>query len=197
MSRVAESGSVMDGSRVSSAIHAPRYASWQRYRTGRTVSHRLITALLLTATMLVGLTVAAQQAEATTLWHCNGIPYASVCTRTTGTVTVLDRATGQNVTWGLNTSVGLMYWSWNFTPQLCGTHGDGYVWSVSWKKADGSAHWAVIGDTWLQTGADTEWGPYVVDQYGRMFNPDFQLIPPSGTQGYCNSAYWSFMSGRI
>ena len=152
---------------------------------------------LITAAMLVGLTVAAQQAEATTLWHCSGIPYASVCTRTTGTVTVLDRATGQNVTWGLNTSVGLMYWSWNFTPQLCGTHGDGYVWSVSWKKADGSAHWAVIGDTWLQTGADTEWGPYVVDQYGRTFNPDFQLIPPSGTQGYCNSPYWAFMSGRI
>jgi hypothetical protein len=31
MSRVAESGSVMDGSRVLSAIHAPRYASWQRF----------------------------------------------------------------------------------------------------------------------------------------------------------------------
>ena len=57
---------------------------------------------LITAAMLVGLTVAAQQAEATTLNVCSqyardhGAGY--ICTTITGTVTVYDRNHGVNKT---------------------------------------------------------------------------------------------------
>lgn len=165
------------------------------YHPGMTKKGKGCLLALLAAVMLVGLAVAAPRAEATTLYRCPSVTPAYTCTQINNTVTVYDRVDGVNVTWQANTSVGLGYYSWDFD-QHCGTHGDGYVWSVAW-YAGGHGHWAVIGDWWLRTGTPSEWGSHVADPYGNTFDPTYYLSPHNGPQGYCNSSYWGFMNGRI
>jgi hypothetical protein len=63
MSKVAESGSV-NGRRQGLAPQRPPKVAEAQNRTGPTVSHHVLIALLLTAAMLVGFAAAAQQAEA-------------------------------------------------------------------------------------------------------------------------------------
>ena len=160
---------------------------------------RILFSTFLALLAAVGLVAVAMPAEATTLNVCSqyardhGAGY--ICTTVTGTVTVYDRNHGVNKTLHLGDTVSLYYWGFDLYG-LCGTHGDHYIWSIVWIDSGGNLHWAVIGDTWLNTGTHSEWGPHVADPYGHPFDPNFGKSGPNTTVGhYCNSSFWNYMGG--
>ena len=69
------------------------------------------------------------------------------------------------------------------------------MWIVYW-HANGHDHYAVLGDTWLQTGAHSDWGPHVADQQGRPFDPTYRLRNVSNSYP-CNSNGWDYMTGPL
>jgi hypothetical protein len=110
-----------------------------------------------------------------------------VCTRIANApngVKVLDRATGQTVTWQNGTSVMLLSWSLDDSRQ-CGVK-DPVVWSVGWSSG-GTWHWAVLGNQWLTIAYSNDWRTFE-DQRDRQLKDYFV----GHGQGPCPTYYWTY-----
>ncbi|MEU9576264.1 hypothetical protein [Streptomyces chilikensis] len=109
-----------------------------------------------------------------------------MCTRIANApngVKVLDRTTGQTVTWQNGTSVMLLSWSTDISRQ-CGVK-DPVVWSVGWSSG-GTWHWAVLGAQWTPMYFSNEWRDYE-DQRHRKLD-DYYV---GRGQGPCPTYYWT------
>ncbi|MEO6501577.1 MAG: hypothetical protein ABIQ09_06665 [Jatrophihabitantaceae bacterium] len=143
--------------------------------------------LLLTAALITPTTAGASP----NLYHCSpfGDGYTYACTTIrnapTSGIRVLDRTTGNVVTWYNGTTVALYHWAVD-TGSSCGVNGDHYVWAVKW-YASGYTHWGVLGDWWLATGSVSDWNGYT-DSWGNLGNYAHDDGSGSGTCDKFNPA---------
>ncbi len=153
---------------------------------------RLARIVAVASTVIAMVWIGPGAAQAATLKRCD--PFADgyhwVCTTVTSApadgVRVLDRTTGQVVTWRNGTSVALDHWAVDTgSPARCGVHGDLFVWAVTWW--DNGFHWGVIGDYYLNTGQVKDWDPKT-DSFGNLGNPAHDDGYGTGTCNVFNPA---------
>jgi hypothetical protein len=147
---------------------------------------------ILLSLLVAAALISPASAEATTTWHCSpfGTVYQYVCTTIRGAtngVHVLDRSTGNVVTWQNGTSVALLQWAVD-PGGSCGVNGDVYVWKVGWFSG-GTTHWGVLGDWYLDTGAWSDWR-FEYDSWGYLETSPHYAGSGSGTCNVFNPSNW-------
>lgn len=145
--------------------------------------------------LIVGLVNTSQAHASGNFFNCPaGLHPAVTCTYINGPVTIKDRYNNNLVTWQTGTSVAMGHWTIDYWGQ-CGTHGDQYVWSVFWLQKDYGVthiHSTIIGDTWMQDGAHSDWANRIADTYTNVFDP-WYYIHLNSNPGTCDGSGWDFL----